>query len=160
MIGYCCRHIAGTEAGALLFDQTAGTGQNADLWGFCPAPKCERPIPVGGVHRGPCEVGYLRPPRVIIRKDRHLVVSGLWSRLRATLLRGVSLSWPPEPVRLRSNVTVGGTGVHAEGVLPIWGHQTVWTSNDCSAGGVWEQQIEARLWSRDRTGCCAHSRAW
>ena len=44
----------GREAGALLFDQTAGTGQNADLWGFCPAPKCERPISVGGVHRGLC----------------------------------------------------------------------------------------------------------
>ena len=86
--------------------------------------------------------------------------NGVVPCLRATLLRGVSLSWPPEPVRLRSNVTVGGTGVHAEGVLPIWGHQTVWTSNDCCAGGVWEQQIEARLWSRDRTGCCAHSRAW
>jgi hypothetical protein len=49
-----CTGLWAIEAGALLFDQTAGTGQNADLWGFCPAPKCERPISVGAMHRGLC----------------------------------------------------------------------------------------------------------
>ena len=47
---------------------------------------------------------------------------------------------------MRSNVTVDGTGVHVEGVLPMWAVcNGLWRSNDCCGGGVWEQSDSTTL---------------